>query len=421
MGKVYDIFTMTDERENVLMNQALIIFDSSSISQLYLLVEEHKQKMMFIVQHLKSQMWVPAQVMYEYRKNIDSFRTNAHTMYSMGVPDSTKFMQAVDNYINKFSVPDYHPFIDEKAMKVIKEQNKSLINNIKAIQKTIKEEIKKRNGEIDKVKTKDIILDAISYLPQGEPFTFEETMQIIHEGEFRYRNQLPPGYMDAVNHDNQKPKKGIQKYGDLIIWKEIIRKAKQESRPVIFIIDDTKEDIYFEHTKGTDPTAPRHELLSEFNAATGQYIWFYTLRQFISLLIKHFKDSSQLNLFGGLDGVLDVLQRRALETAQKVPSKDYLTVKCRECGNVFKINASDILFEWERNSVDERSMGPESEYETYESYCCPKCGHQIDITFRVWEYPEGAFNNQEMLINNESVDCPINLSKYISFHNDDSL
>jgi len=38
------------------------------------------------------------------------------------------------------------------------------------------------------------------------------------------------------------------KFGDLIIWKEMIEKAKAEKRPIIFVTDDGKSDWWHIHS-----------------------------------------------------------------------------------------------------------------------------------------------------------------------------
>ena len=93
-------------------------------------------------------------------------------------------------------------------------------------------------------------------------FLFKKLFEIIKEGEVRYRNMLPPGYMD--DNEVYKKKKGFQKYGDLIIWKEILRYSSVQKKPIILICNDKKED-WFNADKKSELESPRHELLKEFN------------------------------------------------------------------------------------------------------------------------------------------------------------
>ncbi|WP_204277464.1 PIN-like domain-containing protein, partial [Escherichia coli] len=62
------------------------------------------------------------------------------------------------------------------------------------------------------------------------------------EGEDRYAKKIPPGYKDAKKDAGE-----FDKYGDLIIWKDMIGKAKADKRPILFISDDAKEDWWWIH------------------------------------------------------------------------------------------------------------------------------------------------------------------------------
>ena len=66
----------------------------------------------------------------------------------------------------------------------------------------------------------------------------------------RYKNKIPPGFKDSTkNPSTDYFYKGVEykrKFGDLILWKQIIEKAKDENiKNVIFITDDEKEDWWY--------------------------------------------------------------------------------------------------------------------------------------------------------------------------------
>jgi hypothetical protein len=97
------------------------------------------------------------------------------------------------------------------------------------------------------------------------------------EGEERYKNEIPPGYRDGKKDASGDP---FRKYGDLIIWKQIINKAKEATKPVIFVTDDKKDDWWLEQSGRT--IGPRAELLQEFIAETSNNFWMYTVDRFIA-------------------------------------------------------------------------------------------------------------------------------------------
>ena len=73
---------------------------------------------------------------------------------------------------------------------------------------------------------------------------------------------------------------------------------------------------------------------------------------------------------------------------------DTLLVRCDSCGELFEVYPDEFIFDWENSYADDRGMGHEIEYESYETCECPNCDRQIDLTLQIWEYPMGFVNNQ---------------------------
>lgn len=124
-------------------------------------------------------------------------------------------------------------------------------------------------------------------------------------------------------------------YGDLIIWKEILRYSKENNAPVLFVCNDLKNDWY--HFEGNKPTnIPRHELIKEFHDETGQLFWMYSLKDFINKLEDKYKDVGTLPLFSKLEAVKRVLitnENKQKGRKYKNPS-DVLVIKCNTCEDI---------------------------------------------------------------------------------------
>ena len=67
---------MNKDREAALWSDAIIIFDTSSIGSMYYLVENDRKALCDILSYLKDKIVIPAQVMYEYKKNRNKFIQN---------------------------------------------------------------------------------------------------------------------------------------------------------------------------------------------------------------------------------------------------------------------------------------------------------------------------------------------------------
>lgn len=77
---------------------------------------------------------------------------------------------------------------------------------------------------------------------------------------------------------------------------------------------------------------------------------------------------------------------------------DYIVIKCEKCSQEITVNYDDISFCFEPFGGSERSMGPETEHRHIEYISCQYCDNQIDIDFRLWEYPVGAVNYYDISI-----------------------
>src|SRR5690606_38623793 len=99
--------------------------------------------------------------------------------------------------------------------------------------------------------------------------TSEEISQIEQEGIARYSEEKPPGYCDW--------KKDRNEFGDLIIWKELLKKSSNENKPILFITRDKKDD-WFE-IENDEVIGVREELVieSEENKAEVYLIYFNDL------------------------------------------------------------------------------------------------------------------------------------------------
>lgn len=83
--------------------------------------------------------------------------------------------------------------------------------------------------------------------------THEEILRIEQQGVVRYDEKIPPGYGDRDKNKN--------KFGDLIIWKELMKKSCVEKKPILFITRDKKDDWF--NISDNEIVGVREELLKE--------------------------------------------------------------------------------------------------------------------------------------------------------------
>jgi hypothetical protein len=106
----------------------------------------------------------------------------------------------------------------------------------------------------------------------GAPYDADRLSKIYKEGRDRYEKKIPPGY-----EDDKKPEH--LKFGDLVLWNQILDYAKQHKKAILFITDDGKGDWWWLHEGRT--IGPRPELVSEIAAVGGVPFYMYPAERFM--------------------------------------------------------------------------------------------------------------------------------------------
>lgn len=259
---------INNQNEEKLWNEAIIVFDASSILNLYEYSENSRVDIFKLIKSFSNDKWIPFNVHFEFLKNKDKPINNTILKYDELSNSLNSIEKQFVQIKNKTKSKDKHPFIESDIVLTF-EKN---INDFKIALNSI---LKIKKEELLTFGSKDSVLNFFNENFQfGDEYPYSKTIEIIKEGEFRYRNSIPPGYKD------ENEKKGFAKYGDLIIWKQILDKAISSNKPIVFIMDDLKED-WWHLDKKNIPILPRIELIEEFKEKNNLSFWMYTSSQFL--------------------------------------------------------------------------------------------------------------------------------------------
>jgi hypothetical protein len=133
-------------------------------------------------------------------------------------------------------------------------ETKPLLDSLEIAKSKITTAIDAVHNSLVDVAAKDPIREQIDILFEGKigvaPTDQQALENILLNAEVRYERKIPPGYSDIGKDKNVSDSSflhaGIEyerKYGDLILWKQLIEKAKEtDSKAVLFVTSDTKED-----------------------------------------------------------------------------------------------------------------------------------------------------------------------------------
>lgn len=309
LQKLYEI------DEDFLFEHGLLIFDTSSLIELYYYSEDVACDILDKSYDFfgSSRMFLPSHVKFEFDKNrINTIQKSINIYDSLLDPEVKdaqypKMVREIDDFLttlNKLNEKltgnlqtfeeslggkQKHPYLSTELIRSLCTAKEDFFvslpreNPFVVLGDSIQKEINERKQELQSKFAYDSIQNKINnYFSIGRDYSYAELLEISQQGEWRYNSKIPPGYMDVNG------KVGFQIYGDLIIWKQLLEYAKERNLPCIFVSDDTKEDWneFHENTEGkkskkTNPRKARVELLFEFYEEVNQRFRKLTLRDFI--------------------------------------------------------------------------------------------------------------------------------------------
>lgn len=278
------------KEEKALWANAIFVFDSSSLLYLYEYSDETKKEILkTLKEKLKDRLWIPNHVAFEYLKNRER-------VISSPINDSTKYNDLKDNHLpfiedslnkisrktkdfyNKIEKQDMHPHINKDIVLNFEKETKKIEESFKIFSKSFSDEVDKRKIEIDNLLNNDIVLKFISNnVDVGNEYSIEQIFNIIKEAKFRFSNKIAPGWLD------ENDKLGIQRFADLIIWKQILEYSKDVNKSIILITNDLKIDWCHSVGKGSKKKLirPAMELIKEMKDETSNIFWMYSFKDFL--------------------------------------------------------------------------------------------------------------------------------------------
>lgn len=117
----------------------------------------------------------------------------------------------------------------------------------------------------------DPILEQLEELLAGRvtsPLDHEEWTECVAEANRRIEAEEPPGYRDADKQDSDSSEGGA---GDYLVWYQATRYAKEQTRDLLIVTRDEKEDWWWRQQ--SDFIGPRPELTLEYHKLVGRRLF----------------------------------------------------------------------------------------------------------------------------------------------------
>jgi hypothetical protein len=256
-------YAKTAEELKILWEQAIIVPDTNVLLHLIRHSAKVRGQLMEVFERKKDALWIPYQVGMEFQRRRFDVQQQTLDAYDRLTDEMNTLANQTRNRLNQYRA---HPVIE------VEREIASLTLYFTDFEIRMAES-KTRHPSDELAASFDRVSELFVGRVGAKP-SQERLAAIRKEGAERYTKKIPPGF-----EDTKKNAEGADKYGDLIIWKEMIEKVTAEKRPLIFVTDDGKSDWwYIHHGK---KVGPHPELVEEFLAATGQQFHIYEMLQFL--------------------------------------------------------------------------------------------------------------------------------------------
>lgn len=253
-----------------LWEDGLIVLDTSSILDLYRYSEKTRNAIIKTLESNKEKTWIPNQVALEYQRNRLKIIYNQKAEIKKIISNSSKYPETLKQNFHKI-------FKGQPGI-----ETEDVVKNLRIFVKEVDKVCEKRLESYNSLIKDDVIrksIDSIFEGRVGDEFDNTKIAEVCKSGRERYKAKIPPGYKDADKEEESKI------YGDLIIWEQIIKYANENSKSVIFITSDLKEDWFYIVDKKR--RGPRPELRDEFYKRTGHDFYIYIPESFIEYADKY--------------------------------------------------------------------------------------------------------------------------------------
>lgn len=217
---------------------------------------------------LQAQLWLTHQAAFEYQKN--RIKT---------IVEQLDHYKAIDQKLGDFG-NSLKELLDKRrrhSMLNPDELQSSFARTLDDLRRKIVDAKTNHPEDLnnDELRTK---LDRYFEKSVGSPYDEKTHAEKIKEAMERLGKGIRPGVTDT--------KKGNERAaGDVIIWFQLIDKAKSDKKPTIFVTEENKDDWWQKIDKNI--VGPHPQLVQEFAETTGQQVWFYQNDQFIEFATKH--------------------------------------------------------------------------------------------------------------------------------------
>jgi hypothetical protein len=262
-------YPITETERSEAYRNGHVVLDTSVLLSLYRLTTITREDILNLLEKAADRLWMPHQVGLEFHSN----RLKV-------IDDTFRERQALPKAF-KDARKQLHSRIKDWSSRTWME-TAPLDEAVEQAFNSLEEQVAKvEPGDaltLEAAIPGDSLLDALADLYRdrvGEPFTEERLKRERSTGLGRIEGQVPPGYEDAEKGKGDP-------LGDYFIWRQVLDRAVADRRPVLFVTEDQKPDLFWKPGWARGRTiGPRQELVEEMFKEADVRLHLVTLKKFL--------------------------------------------------------------------------------------------------------------------------------------------
>lgn len=260
----------------VLWDNCLFVLDANVLLSLYRYSDSTRSDLLQVFESLVERLWVPNQVAYEYLSNRLNVIGEQVKIYDDAVKKTDALKKSLES-VNQ------HPFVSAPTLLECNLTFDKLLAELGQNRK-----IHERRIGSDEIKDQ---LESLLEGRVGSEYSREKIEEVISEGRLRYEEKIPPGFNDMKKGgDSSLLSERRKPYGDYIVWLQIIEKAVEIKKPVVFVTGDIKDDWWVSFSGKT--VGPLPQLIQEFFSITGHSFYMYPPEKFLERASTYLKQET---------------------------------------------------------------------------------------------------------------------------------
>lgn len=245
----------------------ILSVDTNVLLDLYRYHEETRELLLSALEYFGERTWLTHQVAEEFFRN----RNTVIASSTSGFSEADKI---ADEILNK---------IQDQVSKLLRNRLlpgsrvSQLQSGIEEVVRAFKVDIASARESFPNFRDNDVIIDRICKLFEGRvgsAYEKDRLDEALKEAKKRFESEIPPGYKDNTT------KKGDRRYGDYLVWRQLLDRAESIKQPLVFVTSEIKEDWW--ERPGAKTIGPRQELLKEYFNITGKKMLFYQTDRFLA-------------------------------------------------------------------------------------------------------------------------------------------